>query len=345
MSETDIIKRHQAIEAKKQSIAKKQASQIEGSFKNLIQSRQGKADEIIKKIADVAVAAGVADELNLGAEKTARYIVNMPEETKDAIAKGLIKLDKGKDGQLYAQLRDADNHYGKKLSISEELANQGVDPLEAMNALQLKAIQDQLAEMAATIDAISHDVESVLQGQQNDRLGLFYAGKALLLEAQNVQEPVFKQLLSTQALSTLSEASAQLTLQIQSDMQYLTDGQYKSRRGKQAEQIKAHMESINKSFQVIHEATLLKASIYYEAEELSAMLATVSDYGRFLAENVVPNALKLAEYDCEDNLLKGGKWDARSKSLAGVEELKSRLAAGTSFYLDAPKMEDNDGER
>lgn len=151
MSETDIIKRHQAIEAKKQSIAKKQASQIEGSFKNLIQSRQGKADEIIKKIADVAVAASVADELDLGAEKTTRYIVNMSEETKDAIAKGLIKLDKGKDGQLYAQLRDADNHYGKKLSISEELANQGVDPLEAMNALQLKAVQDQLAEMAATI--------------------------------------------------------------------------------------------------------------------------------------------------------------------------------------------------
>lgn len=209
MPKTDIIKRHQVIEAKKQSIAKKQASQIEGSFKNLIQSRQGKADEIIKKIADVAVATSVADELDLGAEKTTRYIVNMSEETKDAIAKELIKLDKGKDGQLYAQLRDADNHYGKKLSISEELANQGVDPLEAMNALQLKAIQDQLAEMAATIDAISHDVESVLQGQQNDRLGLFYAGKALLLEAQNVQEPVFKQLLSTQTLSTLSEASAQ----------------------------------------------------------------------------------------------------------------------------------------
>lgn len=83
----------------------------------------------------MAVAADIAKDLGAGAEKTTRYVVNMTDETKDAIDRGIIKLDCDKDGQSYAQIRDADDRYGKKPFISEELSDQGVDTHEAMNVL------------------------------------------------------------------------------------------------------------------------------------------------------------------------------------------------------------------
>ena len=312
-----------------------------GTFKGLMASKSKKADAIIEKIAEAAVAASLAEEAASGLKQTTRYVVNMSKETQDALEKGLIKLDRGKDGQLYAQLRDADSHYGKKLSISEELVGQGIDTLDAVNALQLKAIQEQLAEMAEAIDAIGQDVEEVLQGQQNDRLGLYYAGEALFLEAQSIQEPTFKAMLSSQALKSLSDASAQLSMQVQADVRYLVEGKYKERRGKQAEEIASRMESINKSFEVIHRAALLKASVYYEAGELQAMLSVVSDYGRFLEEVIVPHAPRLAEFDRKDNLLRGGTWEKRSQSLSDVRNIKGQLASGAAFYLEAPEKEES----
>lgn len=321
-------------------VIKRGNGQTISTFKTLIAKREEQADTVIEKIADAVMATGIAGELAGNAEKEARYVVNMSKETMEAIEQGLIKLDKGKDGQMYAQLRDANNCYGKKLSISEELVEQGIDTLGAINALQLKAIQEQLLEIADAIDAISEDVETVIQGQQNDRLGLFHAGRALLVEAQNVQDPTFKKLLSSQALKSLSDASAQMELQLQSDVAYLINGQYEKKKGKRDEEIETRMDAVNKCFEAIHQAALLKASIYYEAGELRAMLAAVSEYGQFLEEVVVPNAPLLAEFDQKDNLLSGGTWTTRSRSLAGVEELKGQLSAGSSFYLEALQSEE-----
>lgn len=344
MTNKSIAKQQQAIEKPDRSLARRKNDSAISTFKKLIQADEQQSETIIEKITDAAIAAGIAEDLGIGAEKTTRYVVNMTDEMKDAIDRGIIKLDRGKDGQLYAQIRDADNHYGKKLSISEELSDQGVDTLEAMNALQLKAIQGQLDEMAEILDAISQDVELVLQGQQNDRLGLYIAGRNLFLESQNVADPTLERMLAVQALATLSEATAQLELQMQADIQYLAEGKYKLKRGKQVEQIEARMESINKSFQAIHEAALLKASIYYESGEYGAMLAAISEYGSLLETSIVPHAPRLAEFDREDNLLRGGKWETRSNLLASVEGMRAQLSSGSSFYLNAAAEEGDDDE-
>lgn len=344
MTNKTVTKKQWAIEKPGRSLARRKNDSTISTFKNLIQVDEQQSEAIIEKITDAAIAAGIAEDLGVGVEKTTRYVVNMPDEMKDAIDRGIIKLDCGKDGQLYAQIRDADNRYGKKLSISEELSDQGVDTLEAMNALRLKAIQNQLAEMAEILDAISQDVELVLRGQQNDRLGLYIAGRNLFFESQNVADTTLKRMLTVQALATLSEATAQLELQMQADIQYLVEGKYKLKKGKQVEQIEAHMESINKSFQAIHEAALLKASIYYESEEYGAMLAAISEYGSLLETGIVPHAPRLAELDREDNLLKGGKWETRSNLLTSVESMRTQLLSGSSFYLNAAKEEDDGNE-
>lgn len=151
-------------------------------------------------------------------------------------------------------------------------------------------------------------------------------------------------MLTVQALATLSEATAQLELQMQADMQYLAEGKYKLKKGKQVEQIEAHMESINKSFQTIHEAALLKVSIYYESGEDGAMLAAISEYGRLLETSIVPPCASPGGVRQRRQSLRGGKWETRSNLLASVEGMRAQLLSGSSFYLNAATEEANDNE-
>ena len=310
------------------------------TFRAVIASKESRSRTIVERVADVIMATGIADGLKPANDPSTRYVVNITPEIKEALDKGLIKLDKGKDGRLYAQLRDESNRYGSKLSISEELTEQGISPAEAVTAFQIQSIKEQLEEMAEAIDAISKDVESVLRGQQNDRLGLYYAGESLFLEARVIRDPLLKATISAQALKSLSDASAQLAKQLEEDLLYLIDGGYKTKRGKQAEEIEARMASINKSFEVIHKAALLKATVYYEEEELPAMLATIGEYGKLLERTITPNAHRLAEFDRADNLLKGGVWEKRARILSSVKSLESNLETANTFYLDTTPEED-----
>lgn len=314
------------------------------SLKSLFESGEEKADSIIKKISEVVMTVCATDSLSTNSEKTTRYVVNMSKETQEAIKNNLIKLDQGKDKQIYAQFRDSNNRYGKKLSISEELADQGIDSLEAMNALHLKAIQAQLVDMADAIDAIGQDVAAVLLGQQNDRIGLFRSGQALFLEAQNIQNESFKMIISAQALKALSDATGQLSQQLMSDINYLIEGKHKNNGRSQSEEIEDRMESINKCFDAIHKAVLLRMSVYFESGELPAMLAIASDFGQFLEEVVVPNAARLAEFDRKDNLLKGGVWEKRARSFSDIEEIKGQLISGAPLYIEASTGDENHHE-
>ena len=100
------------------------------------------------------------------------------------------------------------------------------------NALQMKALQEQVQQIANQIAVIDHSVREVIQGQQNDRIGLYYSGLTLYLEARNVNDPEMKKALIAQSLRALSKARFQLGLTMQSDIKYLSDGEFKIAKGK-----------------------------------------------------------------------------------------------------------------
>lgn len=95
-----IAKKQQAIEKPNGSLARRKNDSAINTFKKLIQADEQQSEAIIEKITDAAIAAGIAEDLGVGAEKTTRYVVNMTDEMKNAIDRGIIKLDRGKDGQL-----------------------------------------------------------------------------------------------------------------------------------------------------------------------------------------------------------------------------------------------------
>ena len=104
--------------------------------------------------------------------------------------------------------------------IKKEVFAKGIDPVQMANALQMKALQEQVQQIANQIAVIDHSIREVIQGQQNDRIGL-----ALYLEARNVSNVEMKRALMAQSLRALSEATFQLVLTMQSDIKYLADGE------------------------------------------------------------------------------------------------------------------------
>ncbi len=308
------------------------------SFRKVVNHGRQSYMEIIHKAVEAALdTEEVKVELD-SPQEGMRYVVDITPEIQEQIDKGLMRLDYGKDGQIYAQLRDANNHFGKKIPIKEELIERNVDPQELKVAMQMAAIQQQLDKIADTLDEISIGVADVIKGQQNDRLGLYYSGVNLLLEAREIQDEAMRKLVFAQALKSLSDATGQLTQAIQEDIRYLVDGQYSKKKGRRDE-IDRRIASIDKCFDAIHRAAVLKAAVYYDIGETSALLLAVEEYARFINRAIAPHSRKLAEFDVSDKLLIGGKWESRVKALGGTAELRHMLNAGTTLYLEATKDE------
>ena len=171
-------------------------------------------------------------------------------------------------------------------------------------------------------------------GQQNDRIGLYYSGLTLYLEAKNVNDPGMKIALIAQSLRALSEARFQLGLTMQSDIKYLADGEYEIGKGKSVELIDSRITSINQSFTFIHQATMLRAGIYCFEDELSAMTNVLNEYSYFIDSVIAKNADLLAQCDRTDSGTENGVWKSRAKLRLDVSELNKQLnAPQKTIYL------------
>jgi hypothetical protein len=263
-------------------------------------------------------------QLQQSMRKGYRLVVDTSDKTLKAIEQGRIKLT-SENGKTYAQLKDAKGHYSTKLSIKKEVFAKGIDPVQMTNALQMKALQNQIETIAEQITAIDHSVREVIQGQQNDRIGLYYSGVALYLEAKNVTNGDMQKALMAQSLRALSEATFQLPLTMKTDIQYLADKEYENVRGKRAELIGSRISNINQSFIFIHQAALLRAAIYCDQGELPAMSMVLEEYSYFIKNAVAKNAPLLAQCDVSDNGTENGIWESRSKLQLDVAEIAKQF--------------------
>lgn len=256
-------------------------------------------------------------------DKGCRYVVDMSDETIQAIDNGVLKLAQ-ENGNLYAQLKN-NGKYGKKLPIKKEVFRKGIDPAQLANALQMQALQEQLQDMADQLTLIDGSVREVLQGQQNDRIGLYYSGLSLFLESKCAADSSLRSALQAQALRALAEATFQLKLMMESDIRYLEQKEYENAKGKRKQMILEHMNSIYQSFAFIHQATLLRAGIYCDIGELGAMARVLEEYSRFIEIDVAKNALLLAQHDVNDDGTSSGLWATRSELKLDVAEISKAL--------------------
>jgi hypothetical protein len=296
-------------------------------------SRAGNIAETVYKT--VVKASPIAAQLRESTKKGFKYVVDATDSTLNAIDSGKIKLTADNSGKVFAQIQNSNGHYGSKLPIKKEEFAKGFDPVQMANALQLKALQEQIEQIADQIIIIDHSVREIIQGQQNDRIGLYYSGLALYSEARNVNNADIKNVLIAQSLRALSEARFQLGLSMQSDIMYLADGAYRIGKGKRVELIDSRINNINQSFAFVHQATMLRAGIYCNEGELAAMSTVLKEYSDFIVGTIAKNADLLAQCDTADTGAETSVWKSRAKLKLDVSEFHKQLVApNKTIYLN-----------
>lgn len=281
------------------------------------------------ELAQISEAAGTSYEL----------VVDVSDDVKEKIAAGAIKLTRDKEGNTYAQMLGEKGRFGKKLPVKMEEVAGKADAVQLANAMQMKALEQQLENIAEQISVIDSRVKEVLQGQQNDRIALFESGMSLYLEAREIEDPRLRSMLIAQAQRALSDSAAQLNLEMRSAIRYLESGEYKSAKRKQVECIDEKMQAINRCFPVVHQAAIAKAAIYCEQGELHAMTASLQAYSHLIEETVGKNAGLLASFDKTDDGTEAGIWKSRAALQLDVTDLAKALNSTEKDIYLLPNQE------
>ena len=267
-------------------------------------------------------------------EKGSRLVVDADAKTLDDIKKGVIKLSFEK-GRYVGQIRKSNGEFGNKLGVKWEDYRKGIDPVKFSEALQMQSLQAQIEAMSEQITHINRSVGRVLQGQQNDRIGIYYGGLSLYLESCEVSDKALKESLCVQALAELSKASFQLRLNLETELRALADKEHMLSRGRQAKSLEEIISNIEQGFQFIHQASILRAAIYCHKGEISAMTAVLKEYSDFIETDIVPYAELLAQADQSDTGLEDGKWKSRKALQLDVPDMTKKLSTSkeTVYYL------------
>ncbi len=257
-------------------------------------------DEIIEQVGEFADIAPIKEDKS-------RFVVDISDDTFRDIKKGKIKLVE-ENHQLYAQLRE-NGKYSKKLPIKEETFNN--DEFN-IYMLELKAMQETLEHITKQLNDIDESVRDIIKGQQNDRIGLYYSGISMYIESTYVNDSNMRKSLLSQSIKSLTDAIFQLTLSMQSDIRYLKNKEYESKKKNRTKLIDEKMKHINQCFSVIHQAQILKAAIYCKEGEVLAMCSVLDEYSRFIEGTIAKNATLLSQCDVYDNGTKFGTWKSRA---------------------------------
>lgn len=272
-----------------------------------------------------------------------RFVVDMTDEIKQAIDSGEVRLDTGKNGEAYAQLRFSNGHYGEKLSIKEELQAEGLSAGELKLAMQMEMIKDQLKAIIDGVKEIEGKVTEAIQGQRDDRIGLFYSGLSLYLEARSISDEYLKKQILSQAIKSISDANHQVIQDIRTAMEYLMAEKYKEAPSKMMKNVEERLSTIHQCYDVVFRASFLKAAIYQENGEIPAMIMTIDEYGRFVEKMIIPYVGKLSELDRDSHFIEKGTWGKMAHSLTGCNEIRQKLTSGSTYYLSLGGTVDDQG--
>lgn len=290
----------------------------------------------IKNIFDniVGVSPMVA-ELVDGLKKTETISLKLSKEITEKLKSGEYSFMRTKDGILKAEIIDL-NQKGKPIvqhcDLEIKEVCKGVDMKKLLNSMQSYQMQKQLEQISQQLDDISNRLNEVLRGQQNDRIALYYSGLELYLDSMRINDETFRKDMLSLAIKTLKDSNEQMIQQVKSDIKVLLD-KFDIKSGKikgiSIKDINDRMTSINKAFEVIHKNSILSAGIYYENNEIKAMLGVLERYSGFLQQTLLDRCGEysvkeiLYQYDENDKALEGS-WYSRSteipKSISRIKE-------------------------
>lgn len=292
-----------------------------------------KADKESESIIDATKRAIQKAAANQKDDKDYKLVVQLEDDMKAALDNGDIKLVTNDTGEVFAQIRNSNGRFGSRLPIKKELEEEGISADGLQMALQMDIIKEQLKAIVETMQTIEGRVTAVLQGQHNDRIGLFYSGMSLYAESRSIKDSDLKRQVTAQALRALSDANAQMIQEIRTSVSYLVTEQYKNAK-KITASVEEHLGIIHQCYDVVYRASFMKAAIYQQRGEIEAMLTAIDEYGRFVEKLIIPYAGKLTELDKNSSFIETGTWGTIAGTLVSCSDIKKRISNCDTFYLE-----------
>lgn len=310
---------------------------LQEAFEARVEESRAKTEKLFYDVLNQSLSVPTVEP----SESKMRLVVHSSDNFIRDYQEGTIKLANEK-GHMVAQIKQ-NGKYGNKLPIKEEYYYDGPNSLDIQNAIQLQAIQGALIDISEQIQTIDQNVKEVLLGQQNDRLGLYYSGVALFIEAYNVSDDVFKKQLMAQSVKALSDAIFQLTLTMQTDISYLERKEYDQNKKQKYNMINEKIVNIDRSFTAIHQASLMKAAIYCYKGEIKAMTAVLQEYERFIKGTIVANAEMLSLCDSNKERMLQGVWKKRANFQLEIGNVVKQLQSQEQYiFIENRGAEENE---
>ncbi len=310
-------------------------------FSDQLSSKVQKTQELARDIFNLVMKeAPVGAALIKEANGSGRYVLDISKKTYKEIEKGTIKLVEDGLGNITSQYRNSDGKFGDKIPLKKETLG-NMDFMQLTNTMQLQDLQAQLEKIASQLNVIDISVKRVVEGQQSDRIAGFESGRSLYLESLAVRDESMQMQLKGQAIKSLSDASSQLRLTMQSDIDFLKSKGYQAAKGAQAAQIDERMNNIHRSFEGIHNAVIMKAGIYFNEEEYSAMKLVINDYSSFIEQVITENANLLSQWDKTDDGTDVGIWKTRATLKLDRVFQQTSLDNTKEFYISMLAEEDS----
>lgn len=248
-----------------------------------------------------------------GIEVGQKLVLDISKETMRKIQSGELKLMHTKSDVLKAVICDPNGTIKQHMNVKYEDFCNVPNPAGVANSLQMASMSQQLTQVKEQLEMVGFAVQEVIAGQQNDRIALYYAGEQIYLEASKTQNEFLKIQLTASAIRSLEEAKSKMVESIKQDIAYIKAYDQQDIKLKPKE-LSDRIIRINKSFDVVNRAALLKAGIYQELNEIPAMMTSLQQYAGFLSESINANARLLYDYDKSDTKIEG-KWHERARNI------------------------------
>ena len=262
-----------------------------------------------------------------------KFVLDISDDVAARIDNGEIQLVTCGD-EVFAQLRDEKGKFGKRLPIKKDLEDEGISTEQLQLALQMEAIKEQLKSIIKGMKELEGYVKDVLEGQRNDRIGLYYSGISLYLEACATKDEYFRKQLIAQAIKSLNDANSQMIQEARTSVEYLVTKQFRKSKDRM-KKIEEHLAIIHQCCDVIFKAACMKAIVYNNCKEVDAMLVSIEEYGRFVENLIVPNVGELNELDPSVKLFSKGSWNQIADTFTGCKNIREQIAERDTYLLSS----------
>lgn len=200
---------------------------------------------------------------------------NLSAEMRNMISKGELSFMYGKNGDMLAILKRNNKIY-KQVPLKQS----DIQPNQAQ-AFGMLAIQLQLQEIQNQLREIKEILESLRQGQMNDRFACIVSARRLLEEALLLPEKE-RELLLVNAQAQISLGMAQIELDFKQELSYLINCDAKSflffAVEKTNREVEQHAQYFCQNLLHLHQAAFLRAAIYFHMDKIPLMKKVLYDY-------------------------------------------------------------------